>query len=239
MSTFINTFKNLLELNSIEIPSNDILSLYENLYIALTETNKQFNLTAVTSEEGVCGLHFVDSMMLLPYIPSNVKLIDIGTGAGFPSLPIAISRKDVAVLGVDSTAKKVEFSSNFAKTNGLSNFASLSARAEDLGNGDLREKYDIVTARAVARLNVLSELTLPLIKVGGEFIAMKGASGREEAKEAEKGIQKLGCEIVTIEDKELILPNEKQSRTFIKIKKVSNTPKEFPRSFGKIKKKPL
>lgn len=244
MSTFSNIFDELLTLNGMSLTEGQ-KNTFENLYEALVQTNKLYNLTAVTDEQGVAGLHFCDSLMALPYIDaidtdkSHQKLLDIGCGAGFPCLPIAIARPDLSVLGVDSTSKKVDFSISFAKNNGITNFSSISARAEELAKTELRESFDTVTARAVARLNVLAELCLPYVKVGGYFLAMKGAKGYEELEEAENGIKKLGGEVVKAEEKDLILPNETQRRCLILIKKTRNTPNAYPRAYGKIKKSPL
>ncbi len=247
MSTFNNIFNELLKKNNVNV-TDEQSKQFKKLFDALVETNKLYNLTAVTSEDGVAGLHFTDSLLALEYIDqingaageNSVKnLLDIGCGAGFPCLPLAITRPDISVLGVDSTAKKVDFSSNFAKNNGISNFSSLSARAEELAKTEKRESFDLVTARAVARLNILAELTLPFVKVGGYFLAMKGSQGKTELEEAKNGIEKLGGEVVKIEEKALILPNESQMRTFILIKKVNKTPEAYPRAYGKIKKSPL
>ena len=257
MSAFSNIFNNTLKLNKINVSDTQI-ETFEKLYKALTETNKLYNLTAVTDEQGVAGLHFCDSLMALPYLDgisekdnennefftqntenNAKKLLDIGCGAGFPCLPIAIARPNIMVLGVDSTAKKVDFSSKFASENNLNNFNSISARAEELAKTEQRESFDVVTARAVARLNILAELCLPFVKIGGYFLAMKGAKGVEELEEAQNGIKKLGGEVVTVEEKDLILPNETQSRSFILIKKTAKTPNAYPRAYAKIKKSPL
>ena len=154
-------------------------------------------------------------------------------------MPIAIAKPEISVTGVDSTAKKVDFSTKFAKENGLKNFKSISARAEDLAKTDMRESFDLVTARAVARLNVLAEITLPFVKEGGYFLAMKGSKGAEELDEAKKGIEMLGGKVISCETKELILPEEKQTRTFILVKKVAKTPEKYPRAYAKIVKSPL
>lgn len=237
MSTFSNIFTDILKLNGI---STDIdVTRFEALYTALVETNKLYNLTAVTDETGVAGLHFADSLMALPYLDGVKSLLDIGCGAGFPCLPIAIARPDITVLGVDSTAKKVDFSTRFANDNRLSNFSSVSARAEELAKTEKRETFNLVTARAVARLNVLSELALPFVKVGGYFLAMKGSKGAEELEEAKKGIEILGGKVISCEEKQLILPSETQIRTFILVKKVKNTPEKYPRAYAKIVKAPL
>ena len=250
MSNYNNIFNKTLDLNGICL-TDEQKQCFENLYVALVKTNKLYNLTAVTDEQGVAGLHFCDSLMALPYLDElfgnettynlsvTPKLLDIGCGAGFPCLPIAIARPNFDILGVDSTAKKVDFSTNFAQNHGVCNFKSISARAEELAKSEMRESFDFVTARAVARLNILSELCLPFVKIGGYFLAMKGSKGAEELSEAENGIKKLGGEVVKIEEKELILPSEKQMRTFILIKKVAKTPEIYPRAYGKIKKSPL
>lgn len=238
MSTFHNTLKEIFALNNIDCDGQATENL-EKLYRALVETNKLYNLTAVTDEQGVAGLHFADSLLALPYLQNTKTLLDVGCGAGFPCLPIAIARPDISVLGIDSTAKKVDFSTNFANNNYISNFSSISVRAEDLAKTDKRESFDTVTARAVARLNILCELCLPFVKVGGYFLAMKGAKGEEELEEAKNGIEMLGGKLERLDKKELILPDEKQMRTLILIKKVRKTPEKYPRAYSKIVKSPL
>ncbi len=239
MSCFNNIYKNILTLNDLS-EYEEYEDIFEKLYTDLNETNKLYNLTAVTSEEGVCALHFADSLTVARYPNENGTLLDIGCGAGFPSLPIAIVRRDVTVNAVDSTAKKVAFSSRFASENGIDNFTSSAARAEELAKTSKRESYDTVTARAVARLNILSELALPFVKVGGTFMAMKGSMGKEEYREAEKAIKTLGGELERIEEKKLaISPSETQERTVIFVKKVKKTPLTYPRMYSKISKSPL
>lgn len=238
MSIFYNTLKEIFALNNIDCDGQATENL-EKLYRALVETNKLYNLTAVTDEQGVAGLHFADSLLALPYLQNTKTLLDVGCGAGFPCLPIAIARPDISVFGIDSTAKKVDFSTNFANNNHIYNFSSISARAEDLAKTDKRDSFDTVTARAVARLNVLCELCLPFVKVGGYFLAMKGAKGEEELEEAKNGIEMLGGKLESLDKKELILPDEKQMRTLILIKKVRKTPEKYPRAYSKIVKSPL
>ena len=238
MSSFNNIFNQSLKENRLEEYSLYSEKFY-NLFTALTETNKLYNLTAVTDEEGVSSLHFADSLMAVKYIKGSGRLLDIGCGAGFPSLPIAIVREDLCVCGIDSTAKKIAFSSKFAEENGIKNFVSKAARAEELALTPERESYDYVTARAVARLNILSEFALPFVKVGGYFIALKGAIGNEEYKEAEKAIKSLGGRLEKIEKEKLLTPKGEQERTFIIIKKISKTPAIYPRAYSKIAKKPL
>lgn len=220
---------------------------FEHLYTALTETNKLYNLTAVTEPEKVYALHFADSLLALKYIEKDTKILDIGCGAGFPSLPIAIARPDVNVLALDSTAKKIDFALSFAKSPeiNLKNFSAISGRAEELSKSQMRESFDLVTARAVARLNVLCELALPFVKVGGRFLAMKGSAGKEELSEAKKAIAVLGGKLISFEETELVCtvadtcPDNVQKRTMILIEKVSPTPESYPRQYAKITKKPL
>ncbi len=238
MTDINNILKEYFESNGF----SEYLSCKEKfsyLYNSLVETNKLYNLTAVTSPEGVCSLHFADSLTACEFIPEHASVLDIGCGAGFPSLPIAIARPDLTVTGIDSTAKKVDFSTNFAKEHGISNFSSFSARAEEVAHTELRESYGFVTARAVARLNILAELSLPLVKIGGFFLAMKGSIGAEEWSEAEKAVKTLGGELVEIRERVLNTDRGEQKRTLILIKKVSKTPQSYPRQYSKIAKRPL
>lgn len=238
MTDFNNIFTNSLKENRLEEYIKYIDKFYK-LYTSLTETNKLYNLTAVTDAEGVCALHFADSLLAVKYIKENGKLLDIGCGAGFPSLPIAIVREDLHVYGIDSTAKKIAFSTKFAQENSIVNFISRAARAEELALTNERESYDYVTARAVARLNILAELALPFVKPGGYFVALKGGLGDDEYKEAEKAIKLLGGKLEKIEKEKLITPKGEQERSFIIIKKVGKTPDGYPRVYSKIAKKPL
>lgn len=240
MTDYNNILINIFEKNSLSeyIPCADI---FEKLYNALIETNKLYNLTAVTEPEKVCALHFADSLMALKYIENGVRMLDIGCGAGFPSLPIAIARPDVRVLAMDSTAKKIDFALSFAKAPdiNLSNFSAIAGRAEELAKAQMRESFDLVTARAVARLNVLCELAMPFVKTGGKFLAMKGSSGKEELYEAEKAITALGGKLISFEERELHCIDGTQKRTFILIEKVISTPEIYPRQYARIIKKPL
>lgn len=238
MSDFNNILEKTLTKNALS-EYFDKKELFFALYSSLFETNKLYNLTAVTDIEGVCALHFADSLLAVKYLEGSGRLLDIGCGAGFPSLPIAIVREDLDVLGIDSTAKKTAFSRAFAEENGIKNFTSKAVRAEEFALTEAREGFDHVTARAVARLNILAELALPLVKVGGSFIALKGALGEEEYKEAENAVKTLGGRLEKVEKSKLFTADGEQERTFIIIKKVSKTPKSYPRAYAKIVKKPL
>lgn len=205
----------------------------------MLEVNKTLNLTAIKDEDGVILKHLIDSTAIIPFIPENATLCDIGCGGGFPSLVIAILRPDVSVFSVDSVSKKVAYVESTARLLGLTNESVSNERAEVLGQGDKREKFDIVTARAVGRLNLISELCLPLVKVGGSFLAMKSLSTDEELEEAKKAIELLGGKVEKVFSYTLTDGNEEIDRSIVVIKKVKNTPPKYPRNNSQIAKKPL
>lgn len=196
------------------------------------------NVTDLKTDEEIALLHFVDSLSPLKTELFNKKsVIDVGCGGGFPTFPLAICAPDCSFTGLDSTAKKLKFVSDTASEAGIENIATLCARAEEAGKGEHREKYDIAVSRGVARLNVLCEWCLPLVKKGGYFIAMKGNRGREELEEAKNAIKVLGGGEAEIFDAPI--PVFDRSHTVIVIKKLAATPKEYPRANGRIMKKPL
>ena len=211
----------------------------EKLTEHMLEVNKTLNLTAIKDEDGVILKHLVDSSAVIPFIPENASLCDIGCGGGFPSLVIAILRPDVSVFSVDSVSKKVAYVDNTAKLFGLSNERVSNERAEVLGQGSKRESFDIVTARAVGRLNLISELCLPLVKVGGAFLAMKSISTDEELMEAENAITLLGGKVEQIFTYNLTDGNEQIERSIVVIRKIKPTPQKYPRNNSQIAKKPL
>ena len=226
-----------LDLLNIAITDEQILKLekFENLLI---ETNKQFNLTAITDSDSVAVKHFADSLAVLSAadFTAGKMVLDVGTGAGFPGIPIIIARPQIKLTMLDSTEKKLKFVSSTVSALDL-NANVLHMRAEEAGqNSEYREKFDIVVSRAVAALNVLSEYCLPFVKKGGVFIAMKGAKANEEIENAKNAISILGGEIVDI--KSFYLSDEAQ-RNVIIIKKIKETGKNYPRVGAKISKKPL
>lgn len=204
----------------------------------LIETNKTFNLTAITDENEVILKHFTDCATVLDLIPANSTLIDVGCGAGFPSLPIAILRNDVKITALDSTAKRINFINSTAEQLKITNIIGIAARAEDFAKKN-REIFDISISRAVARLNVLSELCLPLTKIGGRFIAMKSSKGEEEYSEAKKGIEILGGSLKDKKSATLSWANIEIDREIYVIEKKAKTPIQYPRNFSQISKKPL
>lgn len=206
----------------------------------MLEVNKYLNLTAIRDEEGVILKHFVDSVAISPFIENGASVVDIGCGGGFPTLPLAIIRSDVKILGVDSVTKKVNYVKETATSLGLLNVDTSNSRAEELGQSPLyRESFDVACARALGKLSLLCELCLPLVKVGGSFIAMKSLTTNEEISEAEYAIALLGGKLERVCEYSLTNGNETLSRTMVVIKKVSPTPKQYPRNNSQISKKPL
>lgn len=212
----------------------------------LKEKNKVMNLTAVDDDKGIAMKHFIDSLTLCPYIREEEKkagnsrtlsFIDVGTGAGFPGLPVKISCPELSVTLMDSLEKRLKFLDEVISRLELKNCVTVHSRAEDAGrNKKYREKYDIVTARAVAKLSVLAEYCLPLVKVGGVFLAMK-AHSEEEENEGAKAVALLGG---TIEKTDTFkLPGTDMERTIIVVRKVRPTPARFPRKAGTPSKTPI
>ncbi len=203
----------------------------------LLEWNEKINLTAITDGEGIEQKHFLDSV--LPFtkvqLPQGYSVIDIGTGAGFPSCPLKIVRSDIKLTLLDSLNKRINFLETLSDEIGLE-AQCIHGRAEELAKGDMREAFDCAAARAVARLNVLCEYCLPYVKVGGEFIALKGSSGREELDEAENAVKTLGGEVERFE--EYCLPCG-DKRSLIVIRKTRPTDTRYPRNKGQMTKKPL
>ena len=242
MSNFVEKLINVAETNEATrgIITKDKAEVLSNLSSHMLDVNKSLNLTAIKDEDGVILKHLVDSSACVPYIPENARLADIGCGGGFPSLVIAILREDVSVLGVDSVAKKVKYVSETATLLGLNNVKVSSRRAEELGQDkEYRESFDTITARAVARLNILCELCLPLLKIGGKFIAMKSLTTKEELDEAKNAIKEVGGKIDKVVEYKLTNGEEIVDRTMIIIEKTKKTPEKYPRNNSQISKKPL
>ena len=204
----------------------------------LIETNKSFNLTAIKEPDDVTVKHFADCLAIFKYveIPENAKIIDVGTGAGFPGLVLKLFRPDIQMTFLDSTKKKLGFIENVLNECGGSG-EILHMRAEEAAQlSKYREKFDFATARAVAALPVLSEYCLPFVKVGGTFISMKSAESNEEISEGKKAINILGGKIQEDIVFDLV---ENMPRRIIKIKKNSQTPTKYPRPSAQISKKPI
>lgn len=217
---------------------DEAVSRFDTLAGCLIEQNKVMNLTAITEPDEVVIKHFVDSISLLSAVEvkENAKILDLGTGAGFPGIPLLIARPDIVLTMVDSTAKKLNYVAATVEKLGLE-AETLHARAEEAGKKpEYREQYNIVCSRAVAALNVLCEYCLPFVKVGGVFVAMKSAKAEEEIALAKNAIKTLGGQII---DKKTSTLSDGGERNLIIIKKISQTPPKYPRVSAQIAKKAL
>jgi len=228
--------KELAKEIDIDLTENEIKKFFEYKKL-LKEWNEKINLTAITEDRDIIIKHFIDSLTINKYISLKSKVIDVGTGAGFPGIPIKIVNENVDMTLLDSLNKRLFFLQTLSESLGLNNIEFIHGRAEEIGNDSkYREKYDIATARAVANLSVLVEYCLPFVKVGGAFVCMKG-SNVDEIEEAKKAINLLGGKIEKIE--KLFLPDIREERNIIIIRKIKATPKEFPRKAGTPSKKPI
>lgn len=208
--------------------------IYKNL---LQEWNEKINLTAIVEDEKIIIKHFIDSLTIEKYIPRNARIIDVGTGAGFPGIPIKIVREDVSVTLLDSLNKRIKFLDEIIDKCRLTNIFTIHGRAEDVAHDKkYREKFDISVARAVANIPTLSELCSPFVKVGGTFICMK-ADASEEIENAQNAIKILGLKEEKIDRFKLI--KVEADRTIILYKKDLNTSEKYPRKAGTPAKEPL
>lgn len=210
---------------------------YYNYMNLLLEWNEKINLTAIIDLKEIILKHFVDSLTIAKYIKDDEKLIDVGTGAGFPGIPLSIVKENTDIVLLDSLNKRINFLEEVKENLKLENITTIHGRAEEFGkNKKERETYDIATSRAVAPLNILLEYLLPLVKVGGKAICMKG-SNIEEIENAKNALEILGGKIEKIE--EITLPNSDIKRNIIIVKKVKNTPSKYPRKPGTPSKEPI
>ncbi len=237
MST-IEYLKKHAEEYGIEL-TDDLINKLEIYGRLLKEWNEKINLTAITDDEGIAIKHFLDCLLVCKYadFKSGDKIIDVGTGAGFPGLVIAAANPEVTVTLLDSTGKKLKAVADMAQAMGVDNAQVVHMRAEEAGQKpDFRERYDYATARAVAELRVLLEYTLPFVKKGGTFLSLKGAAAVEEIDGAGNSLKVLGGKIQGVD--EFSLPGG-DKRAIIKVKKISQIPPKYPRVSAQIAKKPL
>lgn len=235
-------FKRELALHGIKL-SNEQMKQFEDYYKLLVDTNKVVNLTAITAKEEVYMKHFYDSLILGIEVPSlrteAISLCDVGAGAGFPSIPMKIAFPQLKVTIVDSLNKRIKFLQELITRLGLIDVELYHARAEEFAGkkSKRREDYDLVTARAVARMSVLTELCLPLVKVGGKFIALKAQKADQELADAQKAIQVLGGQFK--QDIKTKLPIVHDERHLLIIEKIQSTPKQYPRKAGTPARNPI
>ena len=208
---------------------------YMNLLI---DWNKKINLTAIVEPNEIILKHFVDSLTILKYISDGTKIIDVGTGAGFPGIPLKIAKPSIEIVLLDSLQKRINFLEEVIKQLNIEKIKTIHSRVEDFGKDQkYREKFDMATSRAVANLSTLSEYLLPLVKVGGKVISMKGSFIGEELENSKNALNILGGKIEKIE--KLNLPNSDMNRNILIINKIKNTPNKYPRKAGEPSKKPL
>lgn len=223
-----------IEINFTEEQINKFYK-YMNL---LLEWNEKINLTAITDPKEVILKHFIDSLTINKYLKQNSTLADVGTGAGFPGIPLKIVRPDLKITLVDSLNKRINFLNIVIDELEFKNITTVHSRIEDFGkNKQYREKFDYAMARAVANLAVLSEYLLPIIKVGGQAIGMKGSNVKEELDDGKKAIVILGGKLNCVD--EFVLPDSDIFRNVVVIDKIKNTPGKFPRKAGVPSKEPI
>ena len=229
----LHTFKSIdIKLNEKEVQS------FKKYMDLLLEWNTKINLTAITEEDEIILKHFLDSCTIMKCIKSEDKIIDIGTGAGFPGIPLKIINPDIHITLMDSLNKRINFLNDVIDKLSLKNIDAVHSRAEDLArNEKFREKYDIAVSRAVANLSTLSEYMLPFVKIGGKCICMKGPNIDEEVENAKGAISKLGGRIKSIDN--FKLGNTENERNIIVIEKIAHTNPKFPRKAGLPSKEPL
>lgn len=226
-------------LKDFNIKINDEqIKKFMNYMNLLLEWNEKINLTAITQPDEVKLKHFVDSLTVLKYINDDDKVIDIGTGAGFPGIPLKIMNENTKITLLDSLNKRINFLNIVIETLNLRNIQAIHGRAEEIARNKLyREKYDVAVSRAVANLSTLTEYMLPFVKVGGKCICMKGANVNEELERAQNAIKELGGEIERVDN--FYLSDNDNERNIIVIKKVKETNPKYPRKAGMPSKEPL
>lgn len=237
MEEFKREFEKYLEKMSISLNKEQYDQFYAYM-VLLIEWNEKINLTAITEPQEIILKHFVDSLTIAKYIEEGKTIIDMGTGAGFPGIPLKIYRNDVKVVLADSLNKRIKFLNGVIEKLQLKNIETIHCRAEELGkNKEYREKFDYATSRAVANLSTLSEYLLPFVKLNGSGIFMKTMEIDEELENAKKAIKILGGRIEKVDKFEI--PESDLGRSIIIVKKEKQTPSKYPRKPGTPAKEPL
>lgn len=236
-SNFNENMKKLMNEIGVDITEKQVSKFYDYMNLLL-EWNEKINLTAITKPDEIVLKHFVDCLTIQKYIEDNKKIVDIGTGAGFPGVPLAIMNDRCSFTLVDSLNKRINFLNEIKDKLNLKNVSAIHSRAEEFDQNKMyREKFDIAVSRAVANLCVLSEYLLPAVKVGGKVICMKGSQIEEELNDAKFALKELGGKIKLVD--EFLLPGTDMKRNVVVIEKVKETPKRYPRKAGTPAKQPL
>lgn len=241
-SEFISELNAIFKLNCMGAYLNaEISEKFYMLTVRMLEENEKYNLTAIKEPRKIILNHYLDCAIMAKYLKKGASIIDVGCGAGFPTLPLALVREDISILAVDSTAKRVNYVKESAQILGLNNVRCEVMRAEDGGKSpEYREKFDYATARAVAEMRILCELTLPFVKVGGQMVAMKGKNAEHELSGAKRAIAILGgADTETHEVSITDGKGEELTHPIISVKKKQKTPMQYPRPYAQISKKPL
>lgn len=219
----------------IKLPDEQLNEFYEYMQLLL-EWNEKMNLTAITEPEEVIKKHFVDSITIKKYIKEESRLIDVGTGAGFPGIPLKIVDKSIKLTLLDSLNKRINFLNEVIKKIDLKDVKTVHSRAEEYAKNEVRESYDIAVSRAVADLPILLEYLMPYVKLNGICICMKGPKAQEELERSKKAINILGGKLEKVEK---ITIDEEMERNLIIIRKIKNTPNKYPRKAGMPTKNPI
>lgn len=236
-NVFQEKLKKECEKMQIDIKESQIEKFYIYMNLLL-EWNQKINLTAITNCDEIIIKHFIDSLTICKYLKKDSSVVDVGTGAGFPGIPLKIIREDLNIILVDSLNKRIRFLEEVIEKLKLENIKAIHSRAEEFGRDiKYREKFDYATSRAVANLSTLSEYLIPLVKIKGKVISMKGSTIDEELEESKKAINVLGGKVLEID--EFNLPSSDIKRNVVIIEKIKNTPNKYPRKAGTPAKEPI
>ena len=237
LDIFCESFNKKLNKLNIKLSEEQYRQFYDYMNL-LIEWNEKINLTAIVEPEDIILKHFIDSLTVSKYVENGQKIADIGTGAGFPGIPLKIANPENEVVLIDSLNKRIKFLDEVIAVSKLDKIEAVHARAEEIGhNKNYREQFEIVTSRAVARLNTLLEYMMPLLKVGGKCVCLKGPNITDEVEDAKNAIEVLGGKLETIE--EITLPDSDNKRTIIIVKKVKPTSNTYPRKPGTPSSSPI
>lgn len=239
-SAFCDQFRKIFAQNGLErFCTEHLIASFGAFTELLCQVNSYTNLTAIRTIPEIIAKHYADCLLAEPFFPQDATVLDVGCGGGFPCVPLTITRPDLQITAIDSTAKKIAFVQAAAAAQRLSNLNPLCVRAEDPSMARYKQSFSVGTSRAVAKLSILAELILPYIKIGGILVALKGASGQAEVTEAESAIRTLGGETADVLETALKFGDTSESRSIIVIQKVKETPQQHPRPYAAILKKPL